>query len=236
MKNKSITYNFLKRLVYKLYNYLFYKKKQLNFLYRIILILPLFNFQQNANSQRITRNDSIFIIKALEGKVVRGEIVDGDTLLHVNLRAITIRPPFKFKSKRQKKRYSRLVIYVKKVYPYSQLVSEQLKDIHLNLENYKTKKEQDKYIKLKEKELKQQFEGQLRKLTFTQGKILIKLIDRETGYTTYEIVKELKGSINAFFWQSVARIFGSNLKMEYDAKGDDRMIEDIVIRIENGEL
>jgi hypothetical protein len=76
----------------------------------------------------------------------------------------------------------------------------------------------------------------LRKLTFTQGRILIKLIDRETGHTTYEIVKELKGSLSAFFWQSVARIFGSNLKMEYDAKGDDRMIEDIVIRIENGML
>ncbi len=187
-------------------------------------------------SQDVVRIDTIKDPSLIDGYLVQAMIEEGDTLIHVPLRSIIIRPPFKFKSRRQKRRYSRLVIYVKKVYPYSQIVSDQLKDIHNNLDHYKTKKEKSFYIKQKEKELKKEFEGQLRKLTFTQGKILIKLIDRETGFTTYEIVKELKGSLSAFFWQSVARLFGSNLKMEYDAKGDDRMIEDIVIRIENGML
>lgn len=174
--------------------------------------------------------------KKEEGTVLRGIIIDNDTVIHTYLRQIIIRPPFKFKSRRQKKRYSRLVRYVKKVYPYSLVVSEKLHEIHTDMEYYNTKREKKNFIKKKEKELKKQFEGKLRKLTYTQGRILIKLIDRETGYTTYEIVKELKGSLSAFFWQSIAKLFGSNLKMQYDAKGDDAMIEDIVIRIENGML
>jgi len=200
----------------------------------LLLIFCAIVFQSQA--QDIVRIDTIKDPSLIDGYIVQGLIEKNDTLIHVPLRTIIVRPPFRFKSRRQKRRYSRLVLYVKKVYPYSQIVSEQLKDIHDNLDDYETKKEKSRYIKKKEKELKKEFEGKLRKLTFTQGKILIKLIDRETGYTTYEIVKELKGSLNAFFWQSVARLFGSNLKVEYDAKGDDRMIEDIVIRIENGML
>ncbi len=203
---------------------------------RVFILLIVFLFGVNMQSQNIVRLDTIKDPRLIDGYLAQALIEDGDTLIHVPLRSIIIRPPFKFKSRRQQRRYSRLVLYVKKVYPYSQIVSEQLNDIHTNLDNYKSKKEKSFYIKQKEKELKKQFEGQLRKLTFTQGRILIKLVDRETGHTTYEIVKELKGSLSAFFWQSVARLFGSNLKMEYDAKGDDRMIEDIVIRIENGML
>ena len=167
---------------------------------------------------------------------VETTIENGDTIFLVNLEKITILPPYEFTSRREEQRYTRLMLYVKKVYPYSQIVSAQVIEIHANLDQYNSKKEKKEYIDKKEEELKLEFEGQLRKLTFTQGRILIKLIDRETGVTTYELVKELKGSLNAFFWQSVARLFGSSLKLEYDPAGDDRMIEDIVVRIENGQL
>jgi hypothetical protein len=187
-------------------------------------------------SQSVVSRDTIKNNNGLENQVVSTAIVDGDTVLMVDLKPITILPPLEFSSKKQFNRYTKLVLYVKKVYPYSQIVSRQLDTIHANLAQYKTEKEKKRYITQKEKELKQEFEGQLRSLTFTQGKILMKLIDRETGVTTFEIVKELKGSLNAFFWQSVARLFGSSLKLEYDPKGDDMMIEDIVVRIENGEL
>ncbi len=180
--------------------------------------------------------DSARALKNYEGYLVYGDVIEGDTVIHIGLREIIIHPPFRFKSRKQYRRYSRLVRYVKKVYPYSRIVSEQLTEIHSHLDDYKTEKEKKEYLKRKENELKEQFEGKLRKLTYTQGRILVKLINRETGYTTYAIVKELKGSLNAFFWQSVARLFGNNLKMEYDPVGDDKMIEDIVIRIENGEL
>jgi len=172
----------------------------------------------------------------IKGYLVHSIIIDSDTLIHVPLRTIIIRPPYKFKSRKHRRRYSKLVRYVKKVYPYSIIVSEQLNEIHQHLDDYETKKEKKKFIKEKEKELKKEFEGKLRKFTYSQGRILMKLVDRETGFTTYEIVKELKGSLNAFFWQSIARLFGSNLKLEYDPEGDDRMIEDIVTRIENGEI
>ena len=88
----------------------------------------------------------------------------------------------------------------------------------------------------KEKELRDQFEDELIHLTISQGKILIKLVDRETGNTTYQVIQELKGGFSAFLWQGVARLFGSNLKSEYDADEEDKMIEDIIVRIENGLL
>jgi hypothetical protein len=203
---------------------------------RIFLLLIGLSSINIVLSQSIVSRDTIKNNNGLENQAVSTAIVDGDTVLMVDLKPITILPPLEFSSKRQFNRYTKLVLYVKKVYPYSQIVSRQLDTIHANLAQYKTEKEKKRYITQKEKELKQQFEGQLRNLTFTQGKILMKLIDRETGVTTFEIVKELKGSLNAFFWQSVARLFGSSLKLEYDPKGDDMMIEDIVVRIENGEL
>ena len=80
------------------------------------------------------------------------------------------------------------------------------------------------------------YKDELKKLTITQGRILIKLIDRETNNTSYYIIKEYRGSFSAFFWQSIARIFGENLKAEYNPEDEDKLIEDIVIRIENGQL
>ncbi len=203
---------------------------------QIVILFFLLLVQELIPAQIPIQPDSARKFENYEGYLVYGDVIDGDTVIHVGLRQIIIRPPFKFKSRKQYRRYSRLVRYVKKVYPYSLIVSEQLSDIHSHLDEYKTEKEKKAYLKKKEQELKDEFEGKLRKLTYTQGRILVKLINRETGYTTYAIVKELKGSLNAFFWQSVARLFGNNLKMEYDPQGDDKMIEDIVIRIENGEL
>lgn len=80
------------------------------------------------------------------------------------------------------------------------------------------------------------FGTELKKLTITQGRILLKLIDRETGDTSYELLKELRGSISAVFWQTIARIFGSDLKSQYDPKGDDFLIERVVKLIETGQI
>ena len=163
-------------------------------------------------------------------------VMEGDTVPHRYIREIIIFPPRVFTSKRQLRRYTRLVRYVRKVYPYSQIIKNMLVEIEHDLDSIPTERAKSAYVKRKEKALKKEFEGQLRKLTFTQGRILIKLIDRETGQTTYELVKQLKGSLSAFFWQSVAVLFSSSLKYEYDAKGDDQLIEEIVVQIENGLL
>jgi len=97
-----------------------------------------------------------------------------------------------------------------------------------------TEKEQRKLYKRAEEELKAEFGDELKALTFSQGRILLKLVDRETGTPTYHIVKELRGSFVAFFWQNLSRLFGYNLKEKYDPEGNDKDIETIVLMIENG--
>jgi hypothetical protein len=133
-----------------------------------------------------------------------------------------------------KRKYRRLIHNVKKAYPYSKIAGEKLKELDEQLAYIDNEKEQKEHIKKAEEEIMGQFEKEVRKLTVTQGIILVKLIDRETGRISYLVIKELKGSITAFFWQGIARIFGNNLKAEYDPEGDDRVIEDIVRGIEAG--
>jgi hypothetical protein len=125
---------------------------------------------------------------------------------------------------------------VLRAYPYARLAAAQLKFINDSISKISSEKAQRKFLKIHEKELKAQFEKDLKKLTITQGRILIKLIDRETGSTSYALVKELRGSLQAFFWQGLARLFGSNLKSEFDKLGEDQLIESIVQQIERGEL
>jgi hypothetical protein len=104
------------------------------------------------------------------------------------------------------------------------------------LASLKTEKEQRQYIKQVEQEIVDEYEDDLKKLTITQGRILLKLIDRETGETSYELLKELKGSFNAFFWQTLARIFGHNLKSEFDPEGEDKLLDEIMSLIEAGAI
>lgn len=194
-----------------------------------ILFFLIFSLSIGYNAKGQAQIDTV-------GYLVRGLLIDGDTVPHICLRTVTILPPLQFKNQREAKQYTRLVRYVKKVYPYSQIIKKKLIEIDNELAKLDNDRQRKKYIKKAEKELREEFEGELRELTFSQGRILIKLVDRETGETSYELVKELKGSVSAFFWQSVAVLFQSSLKYEYDADGTDWMIEDIVIRIENGTL
>jgi hypothetical protein len=92
------------------------------------------------------------------------------------------------------------------------------------------------YIKAREKELMSKYQDELKALSVTQGQLLMKLMDREVNKTTYEIIKETRGTMQAFMWQQLARLFGSDLKIGYDGKGEDKMIERILILIENGQL
>lgn len=170
------------------------------------------------------------------GYVIEGRIVDNDTILHVNIKEIIVFAPKTFKNKRQVRKYNRLVRNLKKVYPYAKLANLKLKQIETHLITLDTEIAQKRYIKLADKELRDEFENELIKLTITQGRLLIKLIDRETGNTTYHLVKELKGSFTAFIFQTLARLFGNDLKDEFDAEGDDQLIEQILIMIDNGQL
>lgn len=168
--------------------------------------------------------------------VVYGIVSEGDTMLLSSIDEVYIFPRRKFTSKRDMRRYQRLIRNVKKAYPYAKLAKNMYEEMNTHFLTLKTEKEKKEYIKEVEKEIKDKFEDDLKNLTITQGRILIKLIDREIGETSYDLVKELRGSFSAFFWQTLARLFGSNLKSEFDAEGEDKLINEIVIMIEHGAL
>lgn len=168
--------------------------------------------------------------------VARAIVIDGDTLWVAELDEVYIFPTKKFKNRRERRRYTRLIYNVKKAYPWAKMAGEKLAEVEVHMMSLETEKEQKDYMKLVEKELLKDYKEDLKKLTVTQGRILIKLVDRETGDTSYELVRDLRGKISAVFWQALARLFGSNLKSEYDAEGEDRLIEEIVVLIENGQL
>jgi hypothetical protein len=134
------------------------------------------------------------------------------------------------------KHWDRMVYYVKSVYPYAKLAGIKFKEYNDEIADIKSEKIKKELMKQAEDELKAQFGEELKRLTFTQGKILLKLVDRETGNCSYDIVVEFRGRFMAFFWQSFARIFGYNLKERYDPLGQDADIERIVRMIENGSL
>ncbi|MBC8146971.1 MAG: DUF4294 domain-containing protein [Bacteroidetes bacterium] len=171
-----------------------------------------------------------------KGVVAQVVIVDGDTIPMIHLSEVTIFSPLVFKNKRDARQFGRLVAYVKKVYPYAKIAGAKFNEYNTLLAQTTNEKEKKKLMKKAEEDIKAEFEGELKKLTFSQGKILIKLIDRETQFTSFELVKELRGRVMAAFWQGLARIFGYNLKVEYDPDGKDKRIELIVRMIEAGAL
>ncbi len=132
--------------------------------------------------------------------------------------------------------WDKLVRNVKKVWPYAELAGIKFKEYEALVINAKSDKERKELMKQAEKELELKFGKELRNLTFSQGKILIKLIDRQCGNSSYEVVKDFRGGFRAFFWQSLGRLFGYNLKVKYDPIGEDVNIERIVRLIEKGAL
>jgi hypothetical protein len=159
---------------------------------------------------------------------------EGDTLLHVTIKPVLITPRQHFESRRDVRKYWRLAMKVKKVYPYAQKAAVLLQEYDAYYTATDDPKLRRKYVRQVEKELFDEYGPQLKKLSLSEGRILIKLIDRETQHTSYELIKDLKGGLSAFFWQGVARVFGNNLKDEYDPFTEDRMIEEIVFFIEMG--
>ena len=161
-------------------------------------------------------------------------IINGDSLPTMNLGNVNVVERRSFKNKADRRRYDRLERYVNKVYPYAELAGTLLRNYDDTLATIKNEVRRKAYMKKVEEELKVEFEGELKKLTVMQGIILVKLIDRETGESSYDLVKQLRGSLSAFLWQSMARLFGQNLKLKYDPKGEDRDIEQIVQMLESG--
>ena len=168
------------------------------------------------------------------GTVLHATVIEGDTVPLIYLPSCKVYDERNFRSKREERKYGKLKRDVMAVYPYAKLAGMKLDEYSAELATIESDRKRKKFMKQVEEELEEEFGNELRDLTISQGVILIKLIDRETGDTSYELVKELRGSFSAFFWQSLARIFGHNLKDQYDPEGEEEMIENIVLLIEDG--
>lgn len=128
--------------------------------------------------------------------------------------------------------YAKLRYNVYKVYPYANIAAFLLKDVHSNLEKLPDKAARKKYLNKVEKELNKRFKGELSEFTISQGIVLVKLINRQTGRSCFDIIQEVKGGFNAVVWQGVALVFSNNLKRDYEPQGRDSDIEAIVQEIE----
>jgi len=168
--------------------------------------------------------------------VMLAKVEDGDTTLIMQLPEVNVFAMRLFDSRRDIRKVNRLIHHVKKAYPYAKLAGIKLREYDKQLVAAGSDRERRKIMRKAEKELNEQFGGELKNLTFTQGKILLKLIDRETTNTSYDLVKDLRGGFTAFFYQGFARIWGYDLKDRYDPDGEDELIETIVILIERGQL
>jgi len=161
---------------------------------------------------------------------------DGVTLPEVEIKEVTVVAHPRFAKKSDYRKYERLVYNLKKVYPYAILVRTRLNQVNEAMKDIKTEKERKDYMRSVEKDVFAAYEGDMREMTITQGRLLIKLIDRETQNTSYTLIKDYRGKFAAVFWQGIARIFGTNLKEEYDPYGDDALIEAIILEIDAGRL
>lgn len=190
----------------------------------ILILLMVLSFGLNAQTYRSSLPENIV------------QMHPNDSMLQKVLPEIYIYPRPVFKNNRQKRRYYKLIKDVRRTLPYAKkaaLILNAVNDSLSNIENEKTKKA---YLEEMEDELFAEFEKPLRKLTFSQGRLLIKLIDRECQQNSYELVRFYRGGFSAFFWQGIARIFGANLKSIYDPKGEDLHTERVVRMVELGFL
>ena len=160
----------------------------------------------------------------------------GEKIPHIVLPDYYVFAPLKFKNERERNIYGRLVRDVKKTLPLAIEIRNIIHDTERHLASLPNEKARKKYLDQKEKELKEIYTPKMKKLTFRQGKLLIKLIDRECDQSAYKLIKLFMGSFKAAFYQSFAALFGASLKKTYDATGEDFMIERVIILVSSGQL
>ena len=198
---------------------------------------PLCAGAQNDNTLRpedrmVDMDNPTFVPTVKVGKA----LLDGDSVLFMQMNKVYVYPQAEFKNERQRKAYNRLVYNVKKVLPIAKEVNQIVLETYEYLETLPDKKARSAHMKKVESEIYEKYKPRMKKLSYSQGKLLIELVNRECNSSSYEIVKAFMGSIRAGFWQAFAWAFGASLKKEYDAEGTDRLTERVILLVESGQL
>ncbi len=165
-------------------------------------------------------------------------VSNGDTLILQMLPEVVVvgKGRIARRYRKQSEEAARLEYNVRRAYPYARLVAEKAEEIAQRLDEIPTERERKEWLNEENKRLFKEYKEPLSQLTMTQGRILVRLIYRETKKSAYSQIRNLRGGVTAFFWQSVAVLFGNNLKAEYDPFGQDLEIEEIVLQIERENL
>ena len=198
---------------------------------------------------------SLFTVSAQEGQMTAEQVLEemdsptfvptvkvgkvlheGDSIQYMEMNNVYVYPQLTFKNKKQAQSYMRLVANVKKVLPIAKEARQILIETTEYLETLPDKKSKDEHIKRVEEDIFRTYKPKMKKLTYSQGKLLIKLIDRECHSSSYEMISAFMGPVRAGFWQVFAWGFGASLKKEYDAKGVDRLTERVVLMVEAGQI
>jgi hypothetical protein len=166
------------------------------------------------------------------------QVVRGDTLYTSFLPEIVVKgkPRSNARYKRYNNSMSRLEYNVRKAYPYALIVARKVDEINAKIATLPNNKDRERWLDDEYKRLFKEFKAPLMKLTYTQGRILVKLIDRETDQTAFEVIREFRGGFVASFWQGIGRLFGHNLKTEYGEAEEDRVLEQIIVYYQAGLL
>ncbi len=200
----------------------------------VFVSILLFSFSAFAQDELIGDKQTPPIkLKTPKGKKYPAIIQGTDTIANLYLPTVLIIEDIVFKSKKEENKYKKLIRDVKKVYPYALAAGKKMKEYNLLLAG-KSESEKKRLMKEAENSLKKEFSKDIENMTVNQGRILLKLIDRETGNNSYYLIEEFRGGFSAFFWQSLGRIFDVNLKTQYDPDGEDKQIENIVLMIQKG--
>ena len=198
---------------------------------------PLCAGAQNDNTLRpedrmVDMDNPTFVPTVKVGKA----LLDGDSVQYVELNNIYVYPVPEFKNERQRQAYNRLVYNVKKVLPIAKEANSMIIETYETLQTLPNKKAKDEHMKRVEMAIKKEYTPRMKKLTYAQGKLLIKLIHRECNSSSYTLVQAFLGPIRAGFYQAFAWTFGASLKKQYDPEGIDRITERVVLMVESGQI
>ena len=205
---------------------------------RIILIavscwlLALGCHAQDKKRQEVDIDSPTFVPTVRVGKVLE----DGDSIQYMEMNNVYVFPPVTFSSKKQQGAYMRLVKNVKTVLPIAKEARMIMMETAAYLETLPNQKAREEHMKRVEKSIMQEYKPRMKKLTYSQGKLLIKLIYRESHSSGYELIQAFLGPVRAGFYQAFAWAFGASLKKEYDPEGVDRLTERVVLMVEAGQL
>jgi hypothetical protein len=203
----------------------------------VLLLLVMVTLGVHAQNNHQKRQDIDFDSPTFVPTVKVGKVLEnGDSIQYMEMNNVYVYPPITFSSKKQQQAYNRLVKNVKIVLPIAKEARAIMMETAEYLETLPDKKAKDAHMKLVEKSIMKEYKPRMKKLTFSQGKLLIKLIYRESNSSGYELIQAFLGPVRAGFYQAFAWAFGASLKKKYDPEGIDRLTERVVLMVESGQI